>query len=285
MNLRHHQIFGSVERDPAAFEAIMQRPEPTTKYVIYFTPRSGSSWLTDILSQTNCMGRANELFNPNFMPNIARALHAGDIHQYIDASLRKLHTRRTFGFEVTYHQLKVIFPGEQVFLNYFAESPCFWLVREDIVEQAVSLAKMVVTEVAHSPSASEEQRRASDSAFEYDAALIKRWLQHILAAEKGNEDFFKRHGMTPLRMSYEGMMPLGPENTVKLMADHAGVTELLQTQFEPKYEKIGTSRNRDFAARFRKEEADFLAEVDAQRSETLAKLDNLAALVGIGANN
>ena len=283
MNLRHTQIFGSVEHDPAVFEAIMQRPEPTKRYVIYFTPRSGSSWLTDILSQTNRMGRANELFNPNFMPNIARALHAGDIHQYIDAAQRKLHTRGTFGFEITFHQLKVIFPGERVFLNHFAQAPCFWLVREDIVEQAVSLAKMVVTEVAHSPNASEEQRRASDTAFEYDAALIKRWLHHILAAEQGNEDFFKRHGMTPLRMSYEAMMPLGPQNTARLMADHVGVSDLQQTQFEPKHEKIGTSRNRDYAARFRQDEADYLAEVDAQRAETLAQLDDLSARVADGA--
>lgn len=277
MNPLHAQVFGSVEHDPFEFLTIMQRPEPTKSYVIYFTPRSGSSWLTDILQQTNQMGLANELFNPNFMPAIARSLHAGDIHQYIDAAQRKLHTRGTFGFEITFHQLKVIFPGERVFLGHFAQVPCFWLVREDIVEQAVSLAKMVLTKVAHSPNASEEQRRASDSAFEYDAAKIKTWLQHILTAEQGNEDFFKRHGMTPLRMSYEAMVRLGPENTVRLMADHVGAGALMKTQFAPKHEKIGTSRNRDYAARFRQDEADFLAEVDAQRTETLARLDDFSA--------
>jgi trehalose 2-sulfotransferase len=279
MSPLHAQIFGSVEHDPAIFETIMQRPEPTKKYVVYFTPRSGSSWLTDILRQTNGMGLANELFNPNFMPGIARVVHATDIHQYIDATQRRLHTRGTFGFEITFHQLKAIFPGERVFINHFGQVPCFWLVREDVVEQAVSLVKMVVTKVAHSPNASEEQRRASDTAFEYDAAKIKWWLQHILAAEQGNEAFFKRHGMTPLRMSYESIMRLGPESTVRLMAKHVGVGELLQTQFVPKHEKIGTSRNRDYAARFRQDEADFLAEVDAQRTVTLARLDDLSACV------
>jgi LPS sulfotransferase NodH len=279
MNPLHAQIFGSVEHDPAVFATIMQRPEPSKSYVIYFTPRSGSSWLTDILQQTNRMGHANELFNPDFMPAIAQALHAGDIHQFIDAAKRKLHTRGTFGFEITFHQLKAIFPGERVFLDHFAQVPCFWLVREDVVEQAVSLAKMVVTKVAHSSNASEEQRHASDAAFEYDAAKIKFWLKHILAAEQGNEDLFKRHGMTPLRMSYELMMRLCPEKTVRLMADHVGAGPLQQTQFAPKHEKIGTSRNRDYAARFRQDEADFVAEVDAQRTETLARLDDLSAYI------
>jgi LPS sulfotransferase NodH len=275
----HTQIFGSVEHDPAVFATIMQRPVPSKSYVIYFTPRSGSSWLTDILQQTKRMGHANELFNPDFMPGIAGSLHARDIHHYIDAAQRKLHTRGTFGFEITFHQLKAIFPDERVFIDHFAMAPCFWLVREDVVEQAVSLAKMVVTKVAHSPSAGEEQRRASDAEFDYDATKIKLWLKHILAAEQGNEDFFKHHGMTPLRISYELMMRLGPEKTVRLMADHVGAEALQQTQFAPKHEKIGTSRNRDYAARFRQDEADFVAQVDAQRAETLARLDELLAYV------
>lgn len=279
MNPLHTQIFGSIEHDPDVFVNIVQRPDHIKRYIIYFTPRSGSSWLTDNLRQTDRMGHANELFNPEFMPRIARALHARDIHQYINAAERNLHTRGTFGFEVTFHQLKAIFPDERVFLNHFEQVPCFWLVREDIVEQAVSLAKMVETKVAHSPNTTEEQLRDSDTAFEYDAAKIKFWLQHILAAEQGSEDFFKRHDMYPLRMSYELMMRLGPKNTVRLMAKHVGVGELLQTQFAPKHDKIGTSRNREYAARFRQDEADFLAEVDAQRAETLARLNDLSAYV------
>lgn len=277
MNERQKLIFEGVERDPDAFEKIMQRRAARKRYVIYFTPRSGSSWLTDILRQTNRMGHANELFNPNFMPGIARALQADNITDYIRASRRRLNTRGVFGFEITFHQLKAVFPGENGFVGRFGDVPSFWLIRENIVEQAVSLAKMVSTNVAHSSTSTDEQRKTSDAQFSYDPAVIKRWLKHILNAELGNEDFFERHGISPLRMSYERMMPLGPERVVRLMATHVGVEDLPEMSFEARHQKLATARNSDYAERFRRDEASFLAEVEAQRAPFLARLPNLEA--------
>lgn len=279
MNDRHRQIFGNVDCDLEAFEELMTKPVARTQYVIYFTPRSGSSWLTDVLVQTKRLGRATEAFNPNFMPSVAQSCNARNIHDYIAAITRRLQTRGVFGFEVTFHQLKAIFPGEQLFVEHFGNAHCFWLIRENIVEQAVSLAKMVTTKVGHSAFATEEQRKKSDSAFEYDADLIKHWLNHILMAERGNEDFFQRRGMTPLRMSYERMMPLGPDGVTRLMAARIGVTNLPETVFETRHEKLGTSRNSEYAARFREEHAAYLSGVDAERAPYLGKLDDLSTLL------
>lgn len=278
MNQRLHAIFANNEVDAQAYSRMVKRPLPRHRFVVYFTPRSGSSWLTDVLGQTRSMGCCNEVFNPGFMPNIASACNASNIHEYIEAIQRRLVTNDAFSFEITFHQLRAIFPGEQVFLRNFRDCPSFWLVREDIVEQAVSLAKMVTTSVAHSPSASADDRVKSDTKFEYNPNLITKWLRHILAAERDNEDFFERTGIEPLRMSYERMFNISTNRLIRIMCDHAGIEELKQETIKHQHEKIGTLKNKEFAERYRQEERALIEEIADERSPWLARLEDLSEL-------
>lgn len=272
-------LFRQVEFDQATYDRVMQKPAAQTRYVIYFTPRSGSSWLTDVLAQTKRMSRANEAFNPNFIPNIARVCNASTLDQYVNVLTRRHNNRGVYGFEITMHQLKAVFPSEERFLAYFGTGPCFWLIRRDIVSQAVSLAKMVTTKVAHTAQGTAEDWRRADESFSYSPSLIRRWLKHILVAERETEAMFAAHGMTPLRMCYEEMMPLGPERVAQLMMRHVGVEAALpEGTFETKHNKLGTARNEEYADRFRRDEADFLKEVEAERVPWLARFDDLAAL-------
>ena len=67
------EFFSDIVFDQERHERIKKRAPAQTNYVIYFTPRSGSSWLTDVLQQTGQLGAAPEAFNPNFVPAIARS--------------------------------------------------------------------------------------------------------------------------------------------------------------------------------------------------------------------
>lgn len=273
---RFKGIFSGITPDPEIVARMMNNPPAAKNFVVYFTPRSGSSWLTDVLAQTKRMGRCNEAFNPNFLPQMARACQADNLEDYIDHIQRRLKTRNMFSFEITFHQLKAIFPDESQFLRHFGVSPCFWLIREDIVEQAVSLAKMVTTQVAHSPHSTPEDRAAADARFDYDAKLIRKWLNHILAAERENEAYFARNRITPMRISYERMFAIPTDHMLAIMADHVDMRLPFEEAYHPAHEKLGTSRNASFADRFRQEQADFLAEVDTERAPWLAQLQDLA---------
>lgn len=179
--------------DRAQLDSIMQKPEAPKTLAIHFTPRSGSSRLTEILRQTNRLGRANELFNPNFLPEMATKFQAPDLETYIAVARRRLRHGEVFSFEITAYQLEKVFGSTMVYDAFFEHVPTIWLIREDIVQQAVSLTKMITLNMAHST----EPGFDAAARMDYDAAAIQRWLRHILKAEQLTEAYFAASGVPP----------------------------------------------------------------------------------------
>lgn len=266
-------LFENVSFDPARFHQDMRDMIGARQvYCIFFTPRSGSSWLTDVISSCRRMGRPEEYYNPNFVPNIANRINADNIVNYTKMAKRHLHLGGVFGFEVTYYQiLKAV--GEDVFGQLFPSSTkTFYLVREDIVLQAVSLAKAVNTSVFHSVSASDDQIKAADSAFAYDGDEIDRWLDHILDQEQKFQAFFDKYGYQPDRVSYEKMMAAGREQVVRFFATRLGVTLTDDAAPTERHRKIGSDVNTVFATRYRNDFAKKIEKIDAERQEYLSKI-------------
>lgn len=268
-------LFSKVDFDRELYERVVSKPAAETRYVIYFTPRSGSSWLTDILSRTKRLSLANEAFNPNFIPKIADTCNASNLDQYINVLLRRHNHRGVYGFEITMHQFEAVFPNSAYFMEHFGKGPCFWLIRQDIVGQAVSLAKMVNTQVAHTAQADTEQRQAADQAFEYNRKDIKKWLKHIIAAERKNEALFDAYSLSPLRMSYEQITSLGAARMIDIVAHHVGAKDMPDVPLESTHTKLGTSRNDEFALRFREDETTFMRDIDDERAPWIELLDDL----------
>lgn len=275
----NQDLFRDVVVDPQRRARLQQRALATSLYVIHFTPRSGSSWLTDIIAATKQLSAANEAFNPGFIPEIAQALNATDLDDYIQMLLRFFNTNGVYGVEITAHDIHAVFGDYAAFHRYFGPAPCFWLIRQDIVAQAVSLAKMVTTAVAHTAESDLQSQRDSDRKFPYDAAVIKRWLEHIHAAEVSSEAWFAQYGLSPLRMSYEQTTALSPLQMVNIIARHAGLPDIAPMAFASQHTKLATEQNKIYADRFRREEADFMASIDLRRAPMLAKLYPIAALV------
>ena len=261
------EIFKDITADPQKHAEILRRPPAQKNVVIFFTPRSGSSWLTDILAQTGRFGAANELFNPNFMPSIARTLHATSLDDYVAASCRRFEQGNVFSFEITGHQMSAVFEGHDDFFTRFGSFIPIWLVREDIVAQAVSLAKMVSAGVSHSPSVNPGMVEKADLAFRYDPSEIKRWLLHIRKAETITENYFAAHDIRPIRMTYETMTENGATVTAERLLDLVDSSLPMDTVFESRHVKIGTSQNDEFARKFRRQKWWFLRSIYRQRAE------------------
>lgn len=274
MSQHADELFSSVQVVAEKLEKLRLAPKAQKQLVVHFAPRSGSSWLTDVLSQSNRLGRANEVFNPDFIPTIAQVCNATSLEDYIDLVQRRLNTRGVFSFEITWHQLKAVFETADMFMDNFATAKPAWLIRRDIVSQAVSLAKMVTTNVAHSSSADAEQRQQADSNFTYDPALIRRWLVHILVAERGTETYFKEYGLKPLRLTYEDMMLAGEEKMRARFGEYMDIPDIPKLDTAPGHSKLATSQNADYAARFRHDEAAFLRDVEEERAAWLSALDS-----------
>lgn len=275
----YDEIFDPDAQATTKLKRILANAPPSHCYTIFFTPRSGSSWLTGIVEQSDRLGCATEVFNPNFCRLHAQKHGIADLGQYIDYVMRRDNRGGVFGFEITAYHVRQTFGGPARFRQHFGADPAFWLIRQDIVAQAVSLAKMTATKVAQSVAASAAQRAAADAAFVYDPQAIQKWLMHILTAERQCEDWFAKWGLHPLRMSYEQITALSPHQMLNVIARHAGLPDVPPVDIQPRHEKLGTARNTDYAQRFRDEQADWLAPIEAERAVWLDKLDDVAGMV------
>ncbi|KIN62712.1 Stf0 sulfotransferase domain protein [Sulfitobacter noctilucicola] len=264
------------------FAKDMMLPPAKIRYIMYFTPRSGSSWVTDIATRTKRLSNPGECYNPSFMPNMSKALNAANMREYQDILERRRNTNNVYGFQITYHQLKRVFGSDEAFIEMFPVDDwhSFWLIRENIVAQAISLFKMQQTQISHAPQTSDEELASKDSGFAYDGDEIKRWLSHILFAEQKNEELFENQGIKPFRLSYEQNTSIRPNRVLNTMGRHIGIPHMRMPLIESGHKRIATSINDVYAERFREEYADFVKEVDEKRQKTLSLIDNYRPVPG-----
>lgn len=261
------------EADQKKYQFWMRTEKPAKTYSILFTPRSGSSWLTSILTGIRAMGTPGEWFNPELMPSSTRTKGARNLDQFVEVISRHEAHGGIFGFEITYHQLKAVFGTEADFMSRFDDAVFFWLTREDIVAQGVSLDKMVQTRVSHAANNDAQEIVTSDNAYDYNAGRIREWISHIHAAEVGTERMIADFGLSPVRLSYEAITSSGAQKVLNLFAEKLGLDGFATQDVSSGHRKIGTSKNDEFAERFRAENRYFMDRIDAERAEMLSRYD------------
>lgn len=241
--------------------------------VIYFTPRSGSSWLSSVLDSSGQLGTGLELYNPEFISSISAHFGATSLEQYIELAPRFVCKGGVMSFEITAHQINGVFQEPEDFFRVYGNCKSVWLIREDIVLQAVSLAKMVRVHVSHSTLMPPLEIKSADDEFQYDGSEILFWLNHILEAERLSETFFQQYGIVPLRLSYERMFMRPTKNLLQEIVDFCGIGGY-DTGFSivSGLSKVATEKNRRFADRFYREYSDFLLKVAQERRPWLCKL-------------
>ena len=243
-------------------------------YAVIFTPRSGSSRLQEILAAPRCLGNPGEMFNPGFMPRIAQGFHARDIEDYV-AVLRRVRGRRgVMGFEATWRHVQSAFGTAERFGRIVAPDAWVWLIREDIVAQAVSISRMAQTQVSHAtPSLAEEAREAAERRFRYSAVDIAARLASLRRLEIGSEGMFAALGVRPLRLSHERILAIPPREAAARVAALVGVEIPPKARFALTHERLGTAKNDDFARRFRAEHAGLVARVERARAPLIEALE------------
>ncbi|TFL17107.1 Stf0 family sulfotransferase [Jannaschia formosa] len=254
----------------ALAEDLARAPAPLG-WVLHFTPRSGASWLCDIATGSGQLGRPVQSFEPRLMRRTAEAYNARSLDEYCELLPRKRARGGVWGLAVSYPQIRAAFPSEEDFLDRFGALPAVWLIRRDIVAQAVSLAKMRATGLAHAPQADAVRIAAADDDFRYDPGLIGQAMDRIRAAETATEVIFEAAGIQPLRMSYEENCAHPPAHLLKLIGHHAGRAEMTvrARSVSSKHVRIATAQNANYAERFREEEAARVAELEEARAPLL----------------
>ncbi len=270
------EFFAGIEPDQDQFRQMMQEvAESSVNYGIYFTPRSGSSWLTSVLRGSAYLGNPEEWFNPNFIPRIAASLHARNLDDYVGALRRRKRGKNgVFGFEITYFQMMKVFKDRRPWDYFSPDMKSFILVRRDIVMQAVSLYKATETNVFHSVSSDEETRKDADQKIRYDPEKIAKWAMHILNQELGLLEILDHLPGVPVPLYYEDIVS-SPETTAALFSKHLGIDLSSGAPPQSKHIKIATDKNVAFKERFMSEERDFADALIASRAGLLERMRRL----------
>jgi LPS sulfotransferase NodH len=236
-------------------------PLPQKKYVIFFTARSGSSWLTSVLSAENRFGRPEEFLNPGFVRDVAEAVNCKDPEFFLPSLLKKVQSPNgVFGIEV--REIDVVLVGKELFFkNFDSKTTFFNLWRENIVAQAVSLYRAVETGHFHSGDGKEE-----NAAPDYHADGLEKWIIDIAAQENANVLMLQREGRAFINLCYEHIVK-SREAVLALFADALNISRPQghTAPPAPPLKKIGDDWNDEVEKAYRKERGSVVAKIEEAR--------------------
>ena len=242
---------------------------PGRGYFIAFTARSGSSWLSDLLSSHGGLGHPKEYFNPGFLPTGAARLGARDAATYAARSAKRTARAGVHGVKLTSTQAVQTFGSIPAFLDLHPGYAALLLLRRDIIRQAVSLYLMRFQSRVHSIEGQGEGDRVEDAP--YDAEAIRKRARQLAAQEQAWDDALA--GRPVLRLCQENMLAGDPAALVARIAAHVGVPEGDLPRVASRHRKIGTDLNARMAARFTAEHPGFVAKLAETRADRLARLE------------
>jgi trehalose 2-sulfotransferase len=178
------------------------RPQQLTNVLIFFTPRSGSSWLGEVLTRSTRLGVPEEWLNPDFMPENSAKLKSTSEHDYLSRLQAEWSTKNgVFSIQATYSHIASLTTVDLIeFIAATGKPIFFYLRRRDILRQGISMYLANKTGIFHS---TQEQ---TPSRAEVDLKEVLRCICHIINEELLLETLFIQQNIRPYRLLYEDMM-------------------------------------------------------------------------------
>jgi len=246
-------------------------PPAAFRYVVFFVGRSGSTWLADLLSRQRDLGKPREYLNTKLIGRFAAEMNAGTVADYLALLRRKRITPNgVFGLKLNTSQLSTLL-GELPFAEAFPEHVWFYLRRRNLVAQAISSYKAMVSglyQLRRTDLPAERHRLESAHALiSYDADAIARHVASIVEMEKLGESLMAQFAILPTRLIYEDILTARPADVVGMVRRHVlGVGSSVDAEVKPSnIEKFGDSRNLDFEERFRRDEPLLIRRLESER--------------------
>lgn len=243
-------------------------------FIICTSPRSGSTLLCRLLSQTGVAGNPDSYFHE---PSLEAWLddyslphgHAVSERELLDSVFRAAiaeGSRDTgvFGLRLQRHsfdffteKLAVLHPelpsDTQRLAAVFGRTSFIHLTRNDKLEQAVSYVKADQSGLWHmSSEGTELERLAPPRVPTYDADGIRRELERFMAYDRDWNTWFDCEGIDPLRISYEALSD-APQETLRSVLDYLGLDREAANGVEPDVARLADKTSRQWIDRFQKE--------------------------------
>jgi trehalose 2-sulfotransferase len=182
-------------------------------YCIAFTPRSGSSWLENLLTRSGILGKPGEWLNPGAARNTAVRSGTDNLTDYYAYLKKVMRTEDVFGIEMTWPHINLALQSAHPGL-FDDIRTWFFLRRRDFVAQGVSLFKAQQSGVFHSVQADRKGKPV-----EYDEEEIRGCVQRIMTNEFALNQFFAQRGLQPTPLWYEELVTSSAEEVVRLFGE------------------------------------------------------------------
>jgi trehalose 2-sulfotransferase len=219
--------------------------EPKVSYMICSVPRSGSSLLCEMLANTLHAGMPAEYFRPDRIETFERRWGVEGFDEYRRALLeRKTSPNGVFGLKVHWAQYATTVEDRDP-TSLFPNLRFVYIRRADRVRQAISWVRAFQT---GSWSTLVGPETPPEAVFDRDD--IERKIARLRRDEEGWEDLFRRHGISPYRMTYEDLAE-SPEGAAHRVLSLLGVELPAGFDFDPPLmERQSDELSEKWAARY-----------------------------------
>nr|WP_269815630.1 Stf0 family sulfotransferase [Parvularcula mediterranea] len=227
--------------------------QPDKRYLIFFTPRSGSSWMTDVVTQTDVLGSPGEYFNPNFVASIAKTIRSNEPQDYVRRLMARKKTKNgVFGAEITFFQYRTV-DGVDLF-EAISPKCVFVLTRKNIIAQGISLYRAVTSGVFHDVKGRETPE---PKGVPYDSIAIQNWINHIRDQEEGTDQLLRARGVSPIHLTYEALAGQAQKAIDAISVPVLGHSTEAKS-VEENHRRLANKDGIDMEGRFREENGRFI---------------------------
>jgi LPS sulfotransferase NodH len=245
---------------------------PYTSYVICTSPRSGSTLLCTLLSDTGIAGHPDSHFHTAALRDWLAdyALAPDDFaneHAQLTAVFDAARARGTgdtgiFGLRLQRHslaflmqQLSLLYPNctsdHQRFQAAFANTLFIYLTRADKLDQSISFVKATQTGLWHkAPDGTELERLSPPQDPLYDQDALARTLGDLTAMDEDWKTWFAREQIDPLCIDYDELSARPSEILAQILRKLGLPAEIADT-IKPNTAKLSDLTNQIWAQRFR----------------------------------
>ena len=174
-------------------------PDYRTAYTICMTPRSGSTYLAEVMSKSGVFGHPQEYLHrlePTALPAHAKRFGANAWDLYLAALADSTRTANgVFGLKADPNMLlPLLLDG--TFDRTLARGKFIYITRQDLVMQAISHTK-----AQHTGAWTAQVTPVAAPQFSFSA--VYRNVLHLTEMMGRWESFFALNGIAPLRLTYE----------------------------------------------------------------------------------
>jgi trehalose 2-sulfotransferase len=245
-------------------------------YLICATPRSGTTLLCDLLTETGKAGVPHSYYRRQDIPWRAERWgvlqgQPGDPVEFDSAYLKavlRVGTGATevFGLRLMWstvvefcERLSRLFPGEletaALLEKAFGLLVYVHVFREDKVAQAISLLRAEQSGLWHLAADGTERQRSGPPALTgYDDARLAELVDELEHDDAAWSAFFAEAAISPVRVRYEDLA-VRPDGEVQKILEALGCSSTLTTLVVPRTAKMADHISQEWRERFRQERA------------------------------